>query len=300
MKFGQVDSVNGIDLSLPADHPSTEKALERMAKETEEIPLQIHVGCAKWNRKDLKNFYPRGTKDELAYYASQFNAVEMNATFYRYFPESQVRDWARKVPSGFRFFPKIHQDVSHRKWLNDIESPVNGFVESVSHFEEKLGTVFLQMRDKFAPKFMNRLAAFLEVWPDGLPLAVELRHPDWFGDPAVSDELDDLLNRHQVANVLVDTAGRRDLLHMRLTGGEVFIRYVGANDKTDYHRLDEWVGRLETWVGQGLRRIHFFVHQNDEVASPALSAHFIRKLNKSLGVNLHVPELPAGTQPGLF
>lgn len=308
MKFGQVDSVNGIDLTLPADHPATEEALERMTDEgrssdevEREIPLQIHVGCAKWNRKDLKNFYPRGTRDELAYYATQFNAVEMNATFYRYFSESQVRDWSDKVPAGFRFFPKIHQDVSHRKWLNDIESPVNGFIESVSHFEEKLGTVFLQMRDKFAPKFMDRLISFLEIWPDGLPLAVELRHPDWFGDSAVADELYDLLDRHRVANVLVDTAGRRDLLHMRLTGRrEAFIRYVGANDKTDYDRLDEWVERLESWVGQGLRRIHFFVHQNDEVASPALSAHFIRKLNKALGVNLHVPELPDGTQSGLF
>lgn len=80
MKFGRLDQPEHIDFTLPADHPDTEMVLRRNSAVK---PLQVYVGCAKWNRYELKNFYPRGTKDELAYYATQFNSIEMNTTFYR-------------------------------------------------------------------------------------------------------------------------------------------------------------------------------------------------------------------------
>ena len=83
MKFGKVDHLELIDFSFPQDHPETEIMLSNSQSSE---PLQVYVGCAKWNRQDLKNFYPRCTKDELAYYSSQFNAIELNATFYRIFP----------------------------------------------------------------------------------------------------------------------------------------------------------------------------------------------------------------------
>ena len=103
-----------------------------------------------------------------------------------------------------------------------------------------------------------------------------------------------------MANVLVDTAGRRDMLHMRLTNNEAFIRYVGANHPTDYPRLDDWVERLKVWKNKGLKNIHFFVHQNIEKESPLLSAYFIDNLNKELGANLVIPKTLGGEPPKLF
>jgi uncharacterized protein YecE (DUF72 family) len=74
----------------------TEKILRKQPER--KTPMQLYVGCAKWNRTDLKNFYPRGTKDELAYYSSQFNCIELNATFYRIFPKEQFEKWREKTP----------------------------------------------------------------------------------------------------------------------------------------------------------------------------------------------------------
>lgn len=287
MKFGSVSNPDEIDFSLPEDHSGT--AIVLPENETKNSS-SLHVGCAKWNRQELKNFYPRGTKDELEYYATQFNAIELNATFYRNFSPEQVSAWYEKVPEQFRFFPKINQDVSHRKWLNDIEQPVEEFLNSVANFKEKLGTVFLQMRDNFAPKHFGRVISFIESWPKEIPLALELRHEGWFHDQRVAEELYQLLEENNVANVLVDTAGRRDLLHMRLTNSEAFVRYVGANHSSDYTRLDGWVDRLKLWKGKGLQKIHFFVHQNEEKESPVLAAHFIKKLNRDLGCQLKIPE----------
>ena len=296
MKFGSVDNPDGLNLNLQDDQPDTERVLSKHKNGKPEI----YVGCAKWNRKDLKGFYPRGTKDELEYYASQFNSVELNATFYRNFPEDTINDWVKKVSDNFKFFPKVNQQVSHRRWLNNIEDDVQEYLGSVVHFKEKLGTIFLQVRDNFAPKFFDRVESFVELWPKDIPLAMEFRHPDWFNDKKVAEDLYKLLEENNIANVFCDTAAYRELLHMRLTNGEAFVRYVGANAPSDYDRLDEWVGRLKQWQEQGIQKIHFFVHQNEEKASPRLSAHFIKGLNAELGCNLKIPRIDDGAQGDLF
>ncbi len=288
MKFGRVEHPEIIDFTLPQDHTDTKNVLSKF-KTT--LNPEIYVGCAKWNRQDLKGFYPRGTKDELVYYASQFNSIELNATFYRFFPPEQFEKWYDKTPANFKFFPKLNQEISHWKRLSDVKQSVDNYLYAASNLKEKLGTIFLQMHSNFAPKDIDRVISFAEAWPKEIPLAIEFRHTDWYNNATIAEELYRILEENNIANVLVDTAGRRDLMHMRLTNNETFIRYVGANHESDYSRLDDWIIRLKEWIAFGLQKIHFFVHQNLEVASPLLSAHFIEKLNTELDTNLVIPTL---------
>lgn len=286
MKFGSVTNPETIDFTLPKDHPDTKRVLNRFKDNTKP---QIYVGCAKWNKADLKGFYPKGTKDELVYYASQFNSIELNATFYRIFPAEQFASWYDKTPKNFKFFPKLNQEISHWKRLQDTKALVDNYLYNASNLKEKLGTIFLQMNDNFAPKDFNRVVTFIEEWPKEIPLAMEFRHTNWYNDASVSNELFQLLEANNISNIIVDSAGRRDIMHMRLTNGTAFIRYVGANHASDYNRLDEWIERLKDWKVQGIKEIDFFIHQNIEKESPLLSAYFIRKLNNELGYNLKVP-----------
>ncbi len=288
MKFGKVDDPGSINFTLPEDHPETATILQ---KEEIKSPPEVYVGCAKWNKADLKGFYPRGTKDELAYYSTQFNSIELNATFYRIFPADVYAGWYEKTPANFRFFPKMFQGVTHWKRLNDFEAYLNDYLLNTSNLKEKLQMPFVQMHNNFSPKWIDRLPAFFEAIPKDMSIAVEFRHSDWFNDAQVANELYAMLEEYKVTNLIVDTAGRRDLLHMRLTTPTAFIRYNGANHTSDYDRLDDWVDRLEKWTGQGLQHIYFFVHQNVERASPLLSAYFIKKINERLGTNLHIPNM---------
>ncbi|MEO0507326.1 MAG: DUF72 domain-containing protein [Bacteroidota bacterium] len=299
MKFGKVDHPENIDFTIPQDHPDTGVLLSRLKNDS---PTNFFVGCAKWNRQDLKNFYPRGTKDELAYYSTQFNSIELNATFYRIFPAEQYEKWYEKTPEGFKFFPKITNEVSHLRRLNDkVYATVDRYLEVTSLLKEKLGTIFLQMHNNFGPKNWDRVVRFVEYWPKEFPLAMEFRHTDWFNDEKVSQELYYLLQENNIANVLVDTAGRRDLMHMRLTNNEAFIRYVGANHPTDYNRLEDWIARIAPWKSMGLSNFHFFVHQNLELESPLLSAQFIKSLNDEFDAKLKVPQtLNKPNPPSLF
>ncbi|RIH65660.1 DUF72 domain-containing protein [Mariniphaga sediminis] len=286
MIFGKVEHPETVDFSLPVNHVETHNVLN--SRKNKEKP-KVYVGCAKWNRNDLKGFYPRGTKDELAYYATQFNSIEMNATFYSIPGIPQVETWRDKTPADFKFFPKITNTISHYKRLNGVKPLVEEFCSNISNFETKLGMVFLQLHDNFAYKSFDRLTHFVESFPAGIPLAVELRNTNWFNDPEISSELYTFLERNQVTNIIVDTAGRRDLLHMRLTTPTAFVRWVGANHPSDYSRLDEWVERLAEWIENGLENLYFFIHQNIEKESPLLATHFIKKLNERCGLNVRGP-----------
>lgn len=284
MKFGSVENPQDIDFSLPDDHHETERVLKQ-GKGLE----SVYVGCAKWNKQDLKKFYPRGTKDELAYYATQFNSIELNATFYNHFRIEQIEKWVEKTPEDFKFFPKVHQMVSHIKRLNNVEEPIERYTTNIRAFGDKLGMCFLQLHDNFKPANMERLVTAVEFWPKDIPLAIELRNTEWFNDAEIANEVYALFEKHGVSNIVTDTAGRRDLLHMRLTSPSVFVRYVGANHESDYSRLDAWLERVKQWVDQGMENLYFFVHQNLEKESPVLSAYFIQKLNKELGLKLTIP-----------
>ncbi|MFC4164416.1 DUF72 domain-containing protein [Epilithonimonas zeae] len=295
MKFGQVADPSQIDFTLPKDHPQTKFILNQNKKDLD----NISIGCAKWNKTDLKGFYPKGTKDELTYYATQFNSIELNATFYGMPTAEQVQTWKEKTPKDFKFFPKITNTVSHFRRLLNVTDVVTQFASAVLNFDEKVGMVFLQLHDNFKPKDYERLEKFVQDWPKEVPLAIELRNTEWFTDEEVFNTICELFEMNNITNIIVDTAGRRDMLHMRLTTPNAFIRYVGANADSDYARLEDWLKRLTQWKKEGLQNLYFFVHQNIEKASPLLSSHLIKKMNEEWGTEIHIPTL-ADSQPTLF
>ena len=132
------------------------------------------------------------------------------------------------------------------------------------------------MHNNFESKNWDRVVRFVEYWPKELDLAIEFKHTDWFNNPSVSNELMGLLKEYNIPSVLVDIAGRRDLMHIRLTNNEPFIRYVGSNHESDYKLLNDWVKRLKQWKENRLRNIHFFVEYK-------LGAGYISNKNADIG-----------------
>ncbi len=288
MKYGKVEEPSIIDFTIPADDAGTEKVL----KTSPDRDFEVYIGCAKWNKSDLKGFYPKGTKDELTYYSRQFNSIEMNSVFYNMPKAEQVVKWKDKTPESFKFFPKITQSISHFRRLDNVEELTEIYCDAISHFEEKLGMCFLQLHENFGIKNFDKLQIFVENFPKVIPLAVEVRSKDWFSDKTLWNEYCELLQAHNTANVIVDTAGRRDMMHMRLTTPAAFIRFVGCNvDEIDYRRIDDWVECIVQWKDLGLKQLYYFVHQNIEKSSPLFSAYLIEKLNKRLSLGLHVPQM---------
>jgi uncharacterized protein YecE (DUF72 family) len=281
MKFGKTDNIDENQLLLPKDHPETTKIFKPKAAALK----QISIGCPQWSKAALPNFYPRGTKDFLAYYATIFNSVELNAFYYRIFPPEVVQKWYNQTPGHFRFYPKIPQVISQFRRLKNCQKEVDQFLTSISCFGEKLGGVFLQMPENYSSLHWTDLQNFLNNWVKDVPLYVELRNESWYADQEVNDTLCHFLRDRGIGHVITDTPARRDLLHMRLTTPKCFIRFTGANHPSDFNRLDDWFERLTQWKAQGLEEIAFFIHQEVELDLWALSQRLHRHIEKNWEVD---------------
>ena len=282
MKFGAVTNIEAVNFSLPADHPNTAITLSKLQSKT----FSCHVGFAKWDPKYIQGFYPKGIgKNQLEYYSTYINCIEMNAFYYRIFPPEYVVKWHDRAEETFTFCPKLPQVITQFRRLKDCDEQTTKFLNSIRHFKSKLGTCFIQMHPSFTPEKLNDLIHFIEKWPKDVPLAVELRHSDWFNEQNISNRLYGLFETHNISNIITDTAGRRDLMHMRLTNQTAFVRFTGCNHPSDYTRLDDWLDRLEHWKKMGINQLYFFIHQHDGHKSMDLYNHFTEGLGR-LGVHL--------------
>lgn len=292
MEFGKITSeeLASIDFSLPQDNPETQRVLSAQKSNT---GFQVYTGCAKWGRKDwIGTIYPPGTKesDFLRLYAQNFNSIELNATFYKIPSYKQAQEWKRQVGRDFLFSPKISNSISHIRRLKNVQEQIEWFLKGISGFEENLGPVFLMAHPGMSPKSMDTMEEFLQKIPKEIKVFAELRHEGWYTPESLTNVCN-MLERNGVGLVITDVAGRRDCLHMRLTTGEAFVRFVG-NDlhPTDYTRIDEWVQRIKSWMNAGLQRVYFFLHENTEVNSPIIAKYTIEQFNRHCGTNLKVPE----------
>ncbi|MBB6269956.1 uncharacterized protein YecE (DUF72 family) [Pedobacter cryoconitis] len=304
MEFGKVNSedVKDVDFTLPADGEQTEKVLDSSGKGK----AKIFIGCAKWGRKEWVGLiYPPKTKEAgfLNEYAKHFNAIELNAVYYQIPSVESVRKWKKQAsdnaPGDFLFCPKFPKVITHDQRLVGAEQATIEYFKTMSEFGENLGPCFLQLSESFGVKSKAVLEDYIKALPKEYKVFVELRHEQWFADPATRQHIFQLFRETNKGAVITDVSGRRDLMHMEVTIPEVFIRFIGnghAHKKSDFARIDEWGARLKLWQENGLQKIYFFLHQHDELDTPLLATYAIKVFNEQLGINL--PEI--SFQPRLF
>lgn len=305
MKFGKLKDIAKVDFSLPPERHDTTRLLQRLP-ENSTLP-KVYVGCTGWSMKEwIGEVYPKKAKakDFLYHYTRQFNTIELNTTHYRIPSQKTITQWRQTAPRDFHYCPKIPQSISHSRDLGLGKSQTTVFCDAISGLEDNLGCAFMQLPPYFA---MNRLALleqFLEKFPKNLPLAVEVRHESWFNNPTHFDKLFQLLEQYQISTVITDVAGRRDVLHQRLTTDTAMVRFVGnALHPTDYERIDEWVTCLKSWFERGLKRVYFFTHEPDNLLAPKIAAYFVDAVRASFEAEIRGPkfiEQQGGTQMALF
>jgi uncharacterized protein YecE (DUF72 family) len=152
-------------------------------------------------------FYPAGMqpRDFLTYYATKFDTVEVDSTYYRTPSANVVTGWANKVPPGFLLAAKVPQIITHEKCLLDCDAELRTFADAMSIMGEKLGPLLLQFpyfnQDIFenGGEFLTRLKAFLAKLPTAFRFALEIRNKHW-----LTAELFDVLHSYDVAYALTD------------------------------------------------------------------------------------------------
>jgi uncharacterized protein YecE (DUF72 family) len=180
-------------------------------------------------------FYPAGMKpaDYLSYYATQFDAVEVDSTFYRTPAISTVKGWYAKTPPGFLFAAKVPQIITHEKMLSDCDEDFCLFLTAMDCLGEKLGPLLLQFgyfnQNVFAGvnDFLARLVPFLKKIPSGYRFAVEIRNKHWLVSPFL-----DALRERNIALALIDQSWMprpKQLFERRdpITADFAYVRWLG-------------------------------------------------------------------------
>ncbi len=182
--------------------------------------VKVRIGCAGWSIPGRHASLFGEGDSALARYATRFDVVEVNSSFYRPHQRGTWERWAATVPRGFRFSVKLPRTISHELGLRGAGPVLDAFLDQVGGLGDKLGGFLLQLPPSLA--FDPRsAAAFLAMLRrrTGAPLACEPRHPSWFDERAAT-----LLARHGASRVAADPP--------RVPGGDI----PGASPAWPYWR----------------------------------------------------------------
>jgi uncharacterized protein YecE (DUF72 family) len=192
-------------------------------------------------------FFPPSVKqgEQLSYYASRFDAVELDTTFHAMPTVERVRHWAGQVDDDFRFAVKAPKQVTHETMPDERVELMQSFLDVVSAFEQKLGAVLMQFSPMFDSSSAPAMIRFLDRLQSGIPLAVEFRHPSWR-----TSGIDQLLRERGICLVANDYFDRTQPIIP--TANFLYLRFIGEHNrfpKMNQEELDT-DDRLAWWADQ--------------------------------------------------
>lgn len=145
--------------------------------------MKWYIGCSGFYYKSWKGeFYPTELPQKrwFEYYASVFNSLELNVTFYRFPQLGFLEDWYNKSPNGFVFSAKMPRAITHFKQFNETRRMVDDVYNTLQvGLKEKLGCVLFQMppRMKYSDMLLDRI---LENVDHAFKNVFEFRHESWW------------------------------------------------------------------------------------------------------------------------
>jgi uncharacterized protein YecE (DUF72 family) len=186
--------------------------------------LATRVGTAGWSiPRQHAHLFGEG-ESTLARYATRFDMVEVNSSFYRPHQRKTWERWAKEVPSRFRFTAKLPQEISHERALRACAACLDRFLDEAGGLGDKLGGLLLQLpRSRpLEPAVAGRFFAVLRQRYAGA-FACEARHASWFGAKAQA-----LYEEFDIARVAADPALSDEAARPGGAGGLRYWRWHGS------------------------------------------------------------------------
>jgi uncharacterized protein YecE (DUF72 family) len=260
----------------------------------------IRVGVAGWDYEDwwgpvYPDPPPRGF-DPLAHLAGFFQAIEVNATFYRPLPARVARSWTRRVAHlpEFRFTAKLWKRFTHERGAAFAAAEVRlarALPEALAE-EGRLGALLVQFpwsfkRDEASRAWLRDVAAAMR----GLPLVLEVRHASWnvpefyrsLAEQGIGFvNLDQPLFRNSLGPSAVATAA---VGYVRIHGrnyGDWFRADAGRDERYDYlytaGELRPWAERArEVAAAPGVTDV-YVIANNHFAGQEVLNAAMLRSM----------------------
>jgi uncharacterized protein YecE (DUF72 family) len=198
---------------------------------------KLLIGTSGYDYPEWKpDFYPPKTSRAkfLEYYATQFNAIELNGTYYRMPSAQQMQNMINRTGGKVQFSIKAFQDLTHNPHIGNYQQLISEFKKALEPLQENnvLLCVLFQFPQSFHYDKPQRLyldAILKEA--AGLPLVVEMRNVKWQNDNVYQS-----LRQRNIGWCITDSPNLPDLpkLDFTATSGLAYFRLHGRNAELWY------------------------------------------------------------------
>lgn len=227
-----------------------------MKNTTPAIPHHFYSGLSGLQLPIPKYLFPPPYENvsRLTYYATFFNSIEFNSSFYKIPRAVTVAKWAASVPDNFRFTFKLWKGITHNKGLDFNEEDVHAFFDAINAVNEKKGCLLIQFPPSLGKVYLGQLEHLLRCIKEvnaanAWKVAVEFRNTSWY-----EEEVYDLLDYYKAAMVIQDIPKsatpflnhKSDFMYLRFHGPSGNYRESYTEDF-----LREYASLLQEWMEEG-------------------------------------------------
>lgn len=183
----------------------------------------IFLGCAGWSLRK-ENFALFDAGSHLERYASRFNCVEINSSFYKSHRISTYQRWAAATLPDFRFAVKLPKTITHINRLQDSQDDIAQFAAEVAGLGLKLGVVLVQLPPSLAFDADLVIPFIAQLRASRLGnVVIEPRHASWF-DAGVGS----FLTNCGVGRVAADPGVTAEAGEPIIANGLAYFRWHGS------------------------------------------------------------------------
>jgi len=224
----------------------------------------VRIGTSGWSYEHwIGTLYEPGLPRArwLAHYATEFDTVELNGSFYRWPKQSSFASWRAQVPSPFVMSVKASRGLTHYRRLSSPQAWLDRMAAGLHELGDRCGPLLVQLHPGHQ-RDDARLEAFLAAVPSGLTVAIEMRHSSW-DHPSVYA----ILERFGASYVVM--SGARLPCILRATAGLVYVRLHGPDPEALYGGsysdadLRWWAERIKEWQYQNHDVLVYFNNDLD-------------------------------------
>jgi uncharacterized protein YecE (DUF72 family) len=190
----------------------------------------------------------------LTYYATFFNSIEVNSSFYTVPMIATVERWALSVHEKFRFTFKLFKEITHNKNLNFDSALVEKFITTITRIGIKSGCLLVQFPPSLKKENIYQLDKLLHdiqladpsnIWN----VAVEFRDKGWYND----DVYQVLESRH--ASLVMHDIPASASPNTTILSNIIYVRFHGptGNYGGSYTEafLMEYAAYIRDWLTEG-------------------------------------------------
>ena len=249
---------------------------------------QYFLGLPAWAFPGWKDRYFTDAPTRLASYASVFDTVEGNTTFYRTPDSNTVSRWRDAVAGcDFRFSFKLPRNVTHEH--NPDMEELHKFLQALAPLEAHLAPMLVQFPATVAPGDLRRFEPVFAALADRHRFVVEVRHLAFFDEP---ERLEPVLERFRAGRVVLDSRplyqGDRnhpevlDALHAKpdvpvlteVYNSVALLRLILHPDiVSNRPYIDEWATHVAGFLNEGVET-YVMIHCPNNLHCPPLARDF--------------------------